>query len=73
MKLYKYEYLGISWGVVFADSKKQAEEKVRNMIKQYHCDKYDEFYPIDILTMELNENGNGFCFPDCPDVYEIYC
>lgn len=68
MKLYKYEYLGISWGIVFANTKMEAEEKVRNMIERYHSDVYDICHPIYIK--ELNENNSYFS--NCPDVHEIY-
>lgn len=65
--LFLYEILGEAWGVVKAENKEEAEQKVREAYKK-HDTSFDEYVPI-IITSKEEEN----CwFSDSPDVLEVY-
>lgn len=62
-----YEVWGESWGVVKANSRKEAEEKVREAYRK-HDTGYSEYRPVVIKSIYEDNNW----FPDCPDVLEVY-
>lgn len=64
--IWLYEILGESWGVVKADTKEEAEQKVREAYKK-HDTGYDEDTPVIIKS---KDNGNWFA--DAPDVIEVF-
>ena len=65
--LFLYEILGEVWGVVKAENKEEAEQKVREAYKK-HDTSFDEYAPI-IITSKEEES----CwFSDSPDVLEVY-
>lgn len=67
-KIYLYEILGESWGIVIADSKEQAKEKVKSAY-QKHDTSYSEHTPVHIIKATEAENN---WFSDSPDVLEVY-
>ena len=64
--IWVYEILGESWGVVKADNKEEAEQKVREAYKK-HDTGYNEDTPVII-----NDKDNGNWFADAPDVIEVF-
>ena len=64
--IWLYEVLGISWGIVKADTEEEAEQKVREAYKK-HSINFDEYIPI-IIRPKTESNW----FADCPDVLEVY-
>lgn len=67
-KVFYYEILGESWGVVLATDKNDAERKVREAY-QKHDTCYNEDTPVIIQTPE---ESNGKWFNDSPDVFEVW-
>lgn len=65
--IWLYEIFGESYGIVIADNKEIAEEKVRNAYKK-HDSLYNENTPIIIKSKD--EDGNWFM--DSPDVLEVF-
>lgn len=65
--LWLYEVLCEAWGVVKAENKEEAEQKVREAYKK-HDTSFDEYTPIFIKA--YNEENNWFS--DSPDVLEVY-
>lgn len=65
--IYLYEILGELWGVVIANSKEEAEKKVREAYQKHDSD-YDEFTPV-IIT---EKDKDGRWFADSPDVIEVW-
>lgn len=64
--IWLYEILGESWGVVKADTKEEAEKKVREAYK-----KHDTGYDED-ATVIIKNKDNGNWFADAPDVIEVF-
>lgn len=54
-------------GVVIADSKEEAEQKVRKAYK-----KHDSGYSEDTQVIIKNKNDEGNWFEDAPDVLEVF-
>lgn len=67
-KMYLYEIEDESWGIVIAESKVEAETKVRNAYAKHDSD-YNENTPIHIEKATRAENK---WFIDSPDVLEVY-
>lgn len=65
--IWLYEVCGDSWGVVKANSREEAEHKVREAYKK-HSSGYGEYQPIYITS---KEEASGW-FKDCPDVLEVF-
>lgn len=65
--LWLYEMFGEAWGVVKAENKEEAEQKVRDAYKK-HDSSFDEYHPI--IIKAYNEENNWFA--DSPDVLEVY-
>lgn len=65
--LWCYEVLGTSWGVVIAETKEEAEQKVREYYRK-HSDWYKEHFIVDVSKPEVW----GRKFSDTPDVIEVY-
>lgn len=66
--IWLYEVFGEAWGVVKANTKEEAEQKVREAYKK-HSIEYDEYRPVNIKSKEEDHCW----FADCPDVWEVYC
>lgn len=64
--IYLYEILGESWGVVKANNKEEAEQKVREAYKK-HDTGYNEDTPVII-----KDKDNSNWFADAPDVIEVF-
>jgi len=64
--IWLYEILGKYWGVVKANTKEEAEQKVIETYKK-HDTEYDEYRPI---LIKSKEESNWF--EDCPDVLEVF-
>lgn len=65
--MWLYEIMGESWGIVIADSKEDAEQKVREAYK-----KHDSNYSEDTQVIIKNKNDEGNWFEDVPDVLEVF-
>ena len=63
-----YEVWGESWGIVKANSRKEAEEKVREAYRKHDTGWWDESRTVIIKSIYEDDRW----FPDCPDVLEVY-
>lgn len=65
--IYLYEILNESWGIVIAESAKDAEIKIIAAYTKHDSD-YHEETPISIKKATMSGNW----FADSPDVLEVY-
>lgn len=65
--IWLYEILGESWGVVIAENKQAAEEKVREAYK-----KHDSSYNENSLVIIKSKDEDNNWFSDSPDVLEVF-
>ena len=63
-----YEVWGESWGIVKANNKKEAEEKVRKAYRKHDTGWWDVSRVVVIKSIYEDNNW----FSDCPDVLEVY-
>lgn len=66
--IWLYEVWDESWGIVKANSRKEAEEKVREAYRKHDTSWWDESRTVIIKSIYEDDRW----FPDCPDVLEVY-
>lgn len=66
-KLYIYEVYGQAKGIVYAESKKDAEQKVREAYRKHDSAWWDHSRTVNIWSIYENNSW----FSDCPDVIEV--
>ena len=66
--IYLYEIFGDTWGIVKANSKEEAEQKVRAAYKK-HDSGYSEYT---LVTIRSKDEEPNCWFADSPDVLEVW-